>query len=274
MNAPFDFDSVTDASNGPFDAPAPQTAGVLITGAANRIGRAIAQDLAAKGWPVVIHYNRSEQAAIAVRDEIRRNGGRADVLGCDLGSPGAAQDLVKQSMELVGQIGVLINNASVFDWDDLGSADEDSWAHHIDVNLRAPLFLCQSFVDRLAASQGGVIINMLDARVLNPTPRYLSYTVSKTGLSTLTKTLAQTLAPRVRVNGIGPGPTLPPAGQTVEQFKERCSRLPLKQPASLDDICEAVGFLISVRSITGQVIALDGGDHLAPQPLHKHPKSF
>ena len=155
----------------------------------------------------------------------------------------------------------------MFEWDDIHSLDDRSWARHIDLNLRAPLLLCQNFVDSLPHHQGGVIINMADSRVLNPTPRHLTYTLSKTGLWTMTRTLAQALAPRVRVNAIGPGPTLPQHGQTDEQFRRRCARLPLQRPASLDEVCRTVEFLISMRSITGQLIALDGGDHLVGQPV-------
>ena len=247
--------------------PTPHTAGVLVTGAAQRIGRAIAMDLAASGWPIAIHFNGSEQAAAELRDQILSGGGTAELLQADLSLEKHASHLVARAVERMGPIGVLINNASVFEWDDIDTLDGHSWARHIDLNLRAPLLLSQSFVETLPEDQGGVIINMADSRVLNPTSRHLTYTLSKTGLWTMTQTLAKALAPRVRVNAIGPGPTLAQHGQSDEQFRRRCARLPLQRPASLDEICRTVDFLISVKSITGQLIALDGGDHLAGQPV-------
>ena len=240
----------------------PQMSAALVTGAAQRIGQAIARDLARNGWPVAIHCHGSEAAAHALRDEIRGDGGRAEVLSADLSKVEQAASLVLRAAERLGPIGLLINNASAFEADDLSSVNEETWATHIDLNLRAPLLLCQDFAARLPRDQDGIIINMLDGRVLNPTPRALSYTLSKTGLWTLTRMLAQSLAPKVRVNGIGPGPTLPPRGQSQEDFEARCARLPLQRPATLEEVCQTVRFLISVRSITGQVIALDAGDHL------------
>lgn len=132
----------------------------------------------------------------------------------------------------------------------------------MDANLKAPLFLSQALLEQLPERSGGVIVNVIDSRVLNPTPRHLTYTLSKSALWTLTQTLAKALAPRIRVNAVGPGPTLPHAGQTCEEFKKRCERLPLKRPATTAEIAEAVRFLITVKSITGQLIALDGGGHL------------
>ncbi len=262
MNAPVPLTPGPGADLSRVSAPSPGTCGVLITGAAHRLGRSIAGDLARSGWPVAIHYHGSRDFAHALRDQIRRDGGTAELLQADLSKAQQASQLVARAMQRLGPLGVLINNASVFEWDDIRSLDDRSWARHMELNPRAPLLLCQDFADRLAPDQGGIIINMLDARVLNPTARYLTYTLSKTGLSTMTRTLAQALAPRVRVNGIAPGPTLPPRGQSEDDFRMRCARLPLQRPASLDEICQAVQFLISVRSITGQVIALDGGDHL------------
>lgn len=247
--------------------PAPGNCGVLITGAAQRIGRAIARDLASTGWPVVIHCHNSEGAARGLRDHILNEGGKAELLKADLSRENDASQLVRRAIERVGPIGVLVNNASVFEWDDIDTLDGQSWARHIDLNLRAPLLLCQSFADRLAHNRGGVIINMADSRVLNPTPRHLTYTLSKAGLWTMTKTLAQALAPRVRVNAIGPGPTLAQRGQSDEEFKRRCARLPLQRPASLDEVCQTVQYLIAMKSVTGQLIALDGGDHLAGQSV-------
>ena len=246
-------------------APSPDHCAVLVTGAAQRLGRAIAADLAADGWPVVVHYRGSEAEATALRDEIVRRGGSAALLQADLSDAAAVSQVIARASALLGPIGVLINNAAAFEFDALASADEQSWSANMDLNLRAPLLLSRDFAAQLPADHGGLVINMLDARVLSPTARYLTYTLSKTGLATLTRTLARALAPQVRVNGIAPGPTLPPPGQTGEEFDARCERLPLKRPAPLEEICATVHFLIRMRSITGQIIPPDGGDHLVRQ---------
>ena len=252
----------------PYIAPSPQTCAAMVTGAAHRLGRAIAEDLARAGWPVVLHYNGSGDAVTRLRDHIRTGGGTAEIISGNLLDEAETSSLVERASSKLGPIGLLINNASVFEWDDAASATPESFALHMDLHLRAPLMMCQKFVELLPAHQSGLIVNMLDSRVLNPTPRHMTYTLSKSGLWTLTQTLAQELAPRVRVNGIGPGPTLPPKGQTIEEFRARCARLPLQRPASLAEVCQALRFLISQKSMTGQMIALDGGDHLvghAPQ---------
>ena len=246
----------------PYDLPTPQTSAVLVTGAARRLGRAIALDLAAAGWPVVIHYKGSKDAAVDVRNAIERDGGRAAIVQADLSLEDDARSLIERSGNLLGPIGVLINNASVFEWDDPSSATARSFALHLDIHLRAPLILCQQFVKRLPENAGGVIVNVIDARVLDPTPRHLTYTLSKTGLWTLTQVLAEELAPRIRVNAISPGPILPQHGQSEEEFRARCARLPMQRPASLSEACESVRFLMSQRAVTGQMIALDGGAHV------------
>ncbi len=252
----------------PYIAPSPQTCAALVTGAAHRLGRAIAEDLARAGWPVVLHYNGSEDAVRRLRDHIRNGGGTAETVSGNLLDEADASSLLERASGMLGPVGLLINNASVFEWDDAASATPESFALHMDLHLRAPLIMCQNFVKLLPEHQSGLIINMLDSRVLNPTPRHMTYTLSKSGLWTLTRTLAQELAPRIRVNGIGPGPTLPPKGQTIEDFRERCARLPLKRPASLSEVCQALRFLVSQKSMTGQIIALDGGDHLVGYQPH------
>ena len=245
-----------------FLPPSPESCAVLVTGAAQRLGRAIAEDLAAAGWPVVIHYNGSEEAAGKVAKSISEAGGRAAILQADLSVEDDVNSLLQRGQDLLGPVGVLINNASVFEWDDAATATGNSLALHMDVHLKAPLILCQKFAELLPGDRGGTIINVIDSRVLNPSPRHLTYTLSKVGLWNLTRTLAQQLAPRIRVNAIGPGPILPPKGQMVEEFRARCAQLPLQRPASLAEACDAVRFLIAQRAITGQMIALDGGDHL------------
>lgn len=246
-----------------FEQPVPQTSAVLVTGAAKRLGRAFARDLAASGWPVVIHYNGSQAEALDLREEIVKGGGRAEIVQADLSQSHEAEKLIERAENLLGPIGVLVNNASVFEWDDLSTATARSFGHHMDVHLKSPLILCQHFADRLPKGAGGAIVNVIDSRVLHPTPRHLTYTLSKTGLWTLTQVLAEEFAPKIRVNAIGPGPILPEAGQTEEEFRARCARLPLQRPASLREACDTVKFLITQRAITGQMIALDGGYHIS-----------
>lgn len=235
----------------------------LVTGAAKRIGRALALDLAAQGFAVAVHYNESAAEAAEVVAAIEAAGGRAAAVQADLGEEAAMQALVQRAARLVGPLGLLVNNASVFDFDDVESATRETWDHHVEPNLRAPLVLTQRFAEQLPAGAGGLVVNMLDARVLHPSPRFLSYTVTKIALWSLTQSLAQALAPRIRVNAIGPGPVLPPRGQTEAEFAQRTTRLPLGRAAALAEIAAALRFLIAAKSVTGQLLALDGGDHLA-----------
>ena len=245
---------------------------VLITGAAKRIGRALALDFAAQGWRVAAHYNTSADEARSLVEEITENGGMAVALEADLAAEAAVQSLVPRAVEQIGPLGCLINNASTFELDSIETASRDSWDRHIEPNLRAPLVLTQLFARALneASDQGdqarqplnGVVINLIDQRVWNPTPHYLSYSLSKAGLWALTKTLALELAPRIRVNGIGPGPALPNARQSKADFETQCAALPLGTGTSPEEICAAARFLLAARSMTGQMIALDGGEHL------------
>jgi NAD(P)-dependent dehydrogenase (short-subunit alcohol dehydrogenase family) len=239
----------------------PKTA--LVTGAARRIGRAIALDLAAHGWAVAVHYSRSAAEADAVVAEIQKAGGAAVALKADLAVETETAALMQRATDALGPVGCLVNNASTFQRDEIESADRASWDSHIETNLRAPLVLIQSMARLLPADREGVVVNMLDQRVWNLTPHFLSYTVSKAGLWTLTRTLALALAPRIRVNAIGPGPTLPSERQSKAQFQRQYESVPLRKPVAVDEICEAVRFLISAGSMTGQMIALDGGQHLA-----------
>jgi NAD(P)-dependent dehydrogenase (short-subunit alcohol dehydrogenase family) len=239
----------------------PKTA--LVTGAAKRIGRAIALDLARHGWAVAVHYHRSGDAAQAAVAEIQRAGVAAVALQADLSRESDAESLLQQATDALGPIGCLVNNASVFKPDEIDSADRASWDAHLETNLRAPFVLIQAMARLLPPAHEGVIVNMLDQRVWNLTPHFLSYTLSKSGLWTLTRTLALALAPRIRVNAIGPGPTLPSERQDAEQFRRQYESIPLQKPVEVAEVCEAVRFLISATSMTGQMIALDGGQHLA-----------
>ena len=239
----------------------------LITGAARRIGRAIALDLAAAGWRVVVHYNRSAKEAKAVVEEIARAGGRAAAVKADLMSEKAIQALIdKAASAAQGPVTCLVNNASVFERDSPTTATKKSWDAHMQVNLRAPFALTQAFARRLPAAAEGNVINLIDQRVWNVTPTFTSYTASKVALWGLTRNLALALAPRIRVNAIGPGPTLPSIHQTEAQFRRQWSGLPLGRQVTLEEICRAVRFLLGARSMTGQMIVLDGGQHLGRAP--------
>ncbi len=191
----------------------------LVTGAGQRIGREIARSLAGEGWAVAVHYNRSAEAAAKLVAEIEQADGRAIALQADLAQERESAVLVPRAVQALGPLGCLINNAAAFELDMIDTATRGSWDLHLEPNLRAPLVLAQAFAAALPAGKGGLVINMLDQRVWNTTPYFLSYTVSKAGLWTLTRTLALALAPRIRVNGIGPGPTLPSPRQTAEQFE-------------------------------------------------------
>jgi NAD(P)-dependent dehydrogenase (short-subunit alcohol dehydrogenase family) len=235
---------------------------VLVTGAARRIGRAIALDLARHGWKVAVHYSRSGEEAEEVVGLIRQGGGEAVALRGDLAKEDEVVPLVPQAVAALGPLTCLVNNASTFVMDQAHTATRESWDMHIEANLRAPFVLSQAFARQLPAEAHGNIVNLLDERVWKLTPYFISYTVSKMGLWTLTRTLALALAPRIRVNGIGPGPTLPSVRQTQAQFDEACARLPLKHGATPQQIADTVRFILAAPAMTGQMIALDGGEHL------------
>jgi NAD(P)-dependent dehydrogenase (short-subunit alcohol dehydrogenase family) len=235
---------------------------VLVTGAAKRIGRAIALDLAAAGWNLAVHYHKSaDDAASAVR-EIEALGRRAVAIKADLTRESEVTQIVPQATAALGPLSCLVNSASTFVMDDIRSMTRASWDSHMETNLRAPLVLSQAFAAQLPGGQTGAIVNMLDERVWKLTPYFLSYTVAKCGLWTLTQTLALALAPRIRVNGIGPGPTLPSPRQTEAQFKAQWDSMPLKRGTTPAEICRAVRFILESPALTGQMIALDGGQHL------------
>jgi NAD(P)-dependent dehydrogenase (short-subunit alcohol dehydrogenase family) len=244
------------------DEAATRPRAALVTGAAQRIGRAIALALAADGWAVAVHYRASHAPADAVVAEIERAGGRAVALAADLADESAVAGLVPRAVAALGPLGCLVNNASSFENDTATTANRDSWDRHVEVNLRAPFVLMQEFAAQLPEAATGAIINMLDQRVWSLTPHFVSYTVSKAGLWTLTRTMALALAPRVRVNGIGPGPTLPSPRQSKEQFERQCAALPLRRGTSPEEIAAAVRFILAAPAMTGQMIALDGGQHL------------
>jgi len=241
----------------------PSVKNVLITGSAKRIGRAIALELAAEGWGVAVHYGGSDEAATKTVRDIVEAGGRASAFQADLADVSTLSALVEQAHAELGPLTALINNASLFKDDDLETLTPDSWSAHMDTNLRAPLFLAQAFAKQLPEGDPGNIINIIDQRVWRLTPRFLSYTASKAGLWTLTQTLAQALAPKIRVNGIGPGPTLSNDRQSSADFEAQAASTLLQRQISMEEICAAVRFILASPAMTGQMIALDSGQHLA-----------
>jgi NAD(P)-dependent dehydrogenase (short-subunit alcohol dehydrogenase family) len=250
-----------DQSTGATPVPSiPRAA--LVTGGGRRIGRALALALAEDGFAVAVHYHRSRQAAEAVVEAIRGRGGAALALGADLADEGAVRRLLPQAEQAFGPLGCLVNNAGVFGDDTVATVTRESWELHLAVNLRAPFVLIQDLAARLPAEAGGVVVNMLDQRVWSLTPFFVSYTLSKAGLWTLTQTMALALAPRIRVNGIGPGPTLPSPRQSPEHFFRQRAMMPLGRGTSPQEIAAALRFILSAPALTGQMIALDGGQHL------------
>jgi Dehydrogenases with different specificities (related to short-chain alcohol dehydrogenases) len=233
-----------------------------VTGGARRIGRAIALDLAAHGWAVAIHHRDSESDAAEVVEAVTAHQGRAIAVAADLRSEEAIAALVDTVATALGPITCLVNNASVFEYDSPETVTKESWDLHMQVNLRAPFLLVQGFLRQLPQGATGNVINILDQRVWNLTPHFTSYTVSKAGLWTLTQTLAMALAPRVRVNGIGPGPTLPSKRQSAEHFRRQWMKTPLARQVTPEEICAAVRYFLSAPSVTGQMIAVCSGQHL------------
>ena len=234
----------------------------LVTGGGQRIGREIALALAGEGFDVAIHCHTNVASAEATRGEIRGLGQRAVVLQCDLAQEPWVQALLPRAAEELGPIGVLVNNASPFERDEWDNATRATWDFHIEPGLRAPFVLMQQFARALPDDAEGVVINMLDQRVWSLTPHFVSYTVAKVGLWALTQTMALALAPRIRVNGIGPGPALPSTRQTQAQFDAQAASVPLRHGTSPEEIARAVLAILALPAMTGQMLALDGGQHL------------
>ena len=242
-------------------APLVKTA--LITGASKRIGMAIALGLANAGYAVAVHYNASRADAEEVVAQIEAAGGQAIAVQADLTDEQSTRTLIERTGSQLGRIGVLINNASLFVEDEIGSDNSELWNQHFSVHVRAPGILAAEFCDQLADDKHGLIVNIIDQRVWKLNPNFHSYTLSKSALWTATQTMAQTFAPRIRVNAIGPGPTLPSFRQTQEQFDQQVETLPLRVAPQLDEFTKTILFFADTPSVTGQMIALDGGQHLA-----------
>jgi len=237
----------------------------IVTGAGRRIGRGIALELAQAGWAVAVHYNTSADEAHEVVSQIEADGGRAAAVQGDLAEPDAVDTIVPATRTALGAPTCLINNASLFEGDALGALDRNLWDRHLNINVQAPVFLAQALANQLPDGVQGNVINIIDQRVWKLTPLFFSYTISKSALWTATRTLAQALAPRVRVNAIGPGPAMQSIHQSDDQFREQCEATPLDRGTTPQEIAAAIGYILDAPAMTGQMIALDGGQHLAWQ---------
>ena len=240
----------------------PAKKSVLVTGAAKRLGRAIALHLADSGWAIAVHYNNSQAEAEETVAALHLKGVHAAAINADLTLEDDTERLIARARAAVGPLTALVNNASVFENDTIATMTRESWDKHIEANLRAPLVLSRDFAEQLPDGQEGAIVNLLDQRLLKPNPQFLSYGVSRAGLHWLTVTLAQAMGPRVRVNGVAPGPTLRNERQSEAHFKRQQESTILGRGATPDDVARAVSYLIEARSVTGQMIAVDGGQHL------------
>lgn len=238
----------------------------VVTGGAKRLGRGIALALARAGFDLALHYNSSAGEAEALAAEIIGLGRRCATFPADLTREAEVAALLPRMRESLGPLGVLVNNASAFERDEWDDATRESWDAHLEPNLRAPFVFMQDFARALPPEAEGVVVNMLDQRVLSLTPHFVTYTVSKAGLWALTQQMALALAPRIRVNGIGPGPALPSPRQTQAQFDRQCASVPLRRGTSPEEIGAAVLALVALPSVTGQILTLDGGQHLQWAP--------
>jgi len=233
----------------------------LITGGAQRIGASMAEFLANNGIDVAIQYNKSEKEVNVIKKKIINLGVKFNAFHCDFSQDCNFDIFFEKVKKVHGSIDILINNASTFEFDTIKKTSYKTFDKHINVNLKAPFFLSKCFVQQLS-NKNGLIVNIIDQRVKNITPYFTSYTLSKSALYTMTKSLAVFLAPKIRVNGISPGPTLKSVNQTPQQFKNQISRTPMKRKVELDEINNALGYLIKNESVTGEILTLDSGQSL------------
>ena len=234
---------------------------IIITGGATRIGAAIAKKLSGKNIEILIHYNRSKSKALILKKELEKVGSKVFLVRGDLSKENDVNKIIKFAKSKLKFFDCLINNASLFENDKIENFTTDSWGKHLRTNLRTPALLSKMFARNIKGKNNN-IINIIDQRVFKLTPFFFSYTISKTGLYTLTKTSAMSFAPNIRVNGIAPGPTLKNKRQSEKHFKKQYMATPLKRKVDVEQICSAVDFFIKNRSITGQVISIDSGQSL------------
>ncbi|HOF17451.1 MAG TPA: SDR family oxidoreductase [Phycisphaerae bacterium] len=233
---------------------------VLITGAARRIGRALALGLARRGWDIALHYHRSRQEAESAAEQVRQAGRMCELFPADLSDPQAVRTLIPRVFEKCPHCRVLINNASIFERAPLVETTEDLFDRHFAVNFRAPLFLSKDFAAR--CGEGGQIVNLLDAKIERTFTPYFAYALSKKALAAFTELAARELAPRVRVNGVCPGLILPPEGEGPEYLARLAKKIPAGRAGAVDDVVQAVLFLLENEFVTGQILFADGGEHL------------
>lgn len=235
----------------------------LVTGAGRRIGRALALEAARAGYDVAIHHRASADEAEETAADVRSLGRRAALVRADLTSETETGGLIAQASEALDlPLTLLVNSASAFEDDRVGTLSRQTWDLHLETNLRAPLVLSEAFAAALPADRAGLVVNIIDQRVWRPNPQFFSYSLSKAGLWWATQTLAQALAPRIRVNAIGPGPVLPSVHQAPGEFEAEAAGTLLQRRATPDEIAAALRYLIDATSVTGQMIAVDGGQHL------------
>ena len=236
---------------------------LLITGAATRVGKAIALHFAEKGWNIALHYFRSSSKAKKLKKIIEQNWVKVALIKADLKNAKQAEKIIPLARKKLGTIDCLVNNAALFEKDDITNFTTKSWNDHLNINLLAPTILTKQFSRQASKKTVSNIINIIDQRIFNLTPFFMSYTISKSGLQTLTKTMAMRLGPNIKVNAIAPGPTIKSKRQTDGHFKNQVRSTLLKKSVRPEDICDTVEFLINNNSITGQIIAVDSGQNLS-----------
>ena len=236
---------------------------LLVTGAATRVGQAIALHFAERGWNIALHYFRSSSEAKKLKKIIEQNWVKVALIKADLKNVKQTEKIMPLARKKLGTIDCLVNNAALFEKDDIVNFTTKSWNDHLNINLLAPTILTKQFAKQASKKTVSNIINIIDQRIFNLTPFFMSYTISKSGLETLTKTMAKRLGPNIKVNAIAPGPTIKSKRQTDKHFRNQIRSTLLKKSVKAEDICDAVEFLISNNSITGQIIAVDSGQNLS-----------
>jgi len=242
---------------------------LLITGAATRVGKSIALHFAERGWNIALHYFRSSSKAKKLKKIIEQNLVKVILIKADLKNPKQVEKIMKVGRRKLGKIDCLVNNAALFEKDDISNFTTKSWNNHLNINLLAPTILTKEFAKQAPKKTVSNIINIIDQRIFNLTPFFMSYTISKSGLQTLTKTMAMRLGPNIKVNAIAPGPTIKSKRQTDRHFRNQVKSTLLKKAVKAEDICDAVDFLISNNSITGQIIAVDSGQNLSSNRINE-----
>jgi len=236
---------------------------LLITGAATRVGKAIALHFAERGWNIGLHYFRSSGKAKKLKEILEQNWVKVALIKADLKNPKQVEKIIPLAKKKLGTIDCLVNNAALFEKDDIKNFTTSSWNNHININLLAPTILIKQFARQASKKTVSNIVNIIDQRIFNLTPFFMSYTISKSGLQTLTKTMAMRLGPNIKVNAIAPGPTIKSKRQTDRHFKNQVRSTLLKKSVRSEDICDTVEFLINNNSITGEIIAVDSGQNLS-----------